>query len=244
MNENQSSGPPNMEDRVRSGVRTVGQGLKDLAVPCLKQVIELLEAGLRKAKELVQEAEAQPREETAPAPTSDSPEPAPVKTAESQREDKPGKGAEAKPEDPVKNAVATEGTGVQPTPAENGEACGAADPQINLDLLRSTATQARNAHEEKDQQRARRQTEERERLAHEQAAVIIASIPTMALMAAGRGCDQLTVIQRLGGWKPEELGGRDKLVYDWCLKAGLRPTIEYCSDYGEGGSCDLVIHWD
>lgn len=131
---------------------------------------------------------------------------------------------------------------------------------MDLQRLRTlTADAIRNGQEERERQlAAERETAARERRALElKAQGIIAQIPARA-EAEARAGRSYAIIMSLSyddhtrprdtkeGWnvcKVEWLKGAARVVYDHCVHAGLRPTIEFWHDGGDFSGFNLLIHW-
>lgn len=88
------------------------------------------------------------------------------------------------------------------------------------------------------------------------AQVVIVQIPSVCEEAAGRG-EMSAPVMRVERWDVDRPRGEHsricdqnwlkvvpKLVWDFCLREGLRPTLEYEDDgVGEKEWFNLVVHW-
>lgn len=97
------------------------------------------------------------------------------------------------------------------------------------------------------QEEARKKAAERRRLEDERKAQsIIDKIPERAEKAAGKGDSHLIVIRKTDSNYGDNhtLQGVDKIVYDYCLAAGLNPSVDYWHDgAGLEAGWSLTIHW-
>ncbi len=106
-----------------------------------------------------------------------------------------------------------------------------------------------------EQQRA--EAENQRQIEETKAQGIIQQIPHRAKTEAGQGRSHATIMSvhnkdyqrppldnQHDRCKPEWLIGSCKIVYDYCKKAGLEPTIEYWHDgVGINSGFNIVIHW-
>lgn len=106
--------------------------------------------------------------------------------------------------------------------------------EINLDELKALTREAQNAQKEKYQLEAEK---------------IINAIPSKARNAARQGKNSVIICNFKNKLTPDPVA---EIVFDWCVKQGLRPTKEdniqqrhigYKDEQVEEKYIDVVIHW-